>query len=210
MWQGQIKPNNIQEDKTFKKACFCSLFGFIALLFLVFLIYLGLVGVGAILIVADPVEPVDAVVVLSGDDGDRLALALEMHEKGFAPYLVITDTSREANRRLVREAAEGGFPEDAIFITDLKVESTLDEARAVDEFAQKQGWDSLLIVTDPYHSFRARFIFRRELQRSGITIFVRPVVGHWFRSPSWFLYPEGWQQVFLEIVKFISYLFIQR
>lgn len=170
------------------------------------LFYLGLIGIGAILIVADPVEPVDAVVVLSGGGGDRLALAVSMHERGLAPNLVITDTKGVANRLLVREAEASGFPDDSIYITNLQVESTVDEARAVREFAQNQGWTSLMVVTDPYHSFRTRFIFRRELRSSGIEIFVRPVVGHWFRSPTWFFYPEGWQFVFLEIVKFFSYL----
>ena len=172
--------------------------------------YLGLVAVGAVLIVADPIESVDAVVVLSGDDGDRLALAIEMHERGLAPSLVITDTSSRANRLLIQEAVAGGFPEDEIYVTDMQVGSTVDEARAVRAFAQDRGWDALMIVTDPYHSFRTRFIFRRELRDSDINIFIRPVVGHWFRSPSWFLRPEGWQYAFLEITKFFSYLVIGR
>lgn len=192
------------------KGCSHVILGLLGLLAAGVLFFLGLVGVGAILIVADPVEPVDAVVVLSGGGGDRLALAVEMHEKGLAPNLVITDTKGVANRLLVREAEASGFPGDSIYITNLQVESTVDEARAVREFAQDQGWTALMVVTDPYHSFRTRFIFRQELRTSGIEIFVRPVVGHWFRSPTWFFYPEGWQYVFLEIVKFFSYLIFRR
>ncbi len=169
-------------------------------------IYLSLIGIGALLIVADPIEAVDAVVVLSGDDGDRLALALEMHEKGFAPNLVITNVTLAASRRLANEAKAGGFDKNKIYITETQVDSTVDEALAVRELALEKGWTSLMVVTDPYHSFRARFIFRRELRGNGIEIAIRPVVGHWFRSPSWFLQLEGWQYVFLEIIKFISYL----
>ncbi|HEY9122464.1 MAG TPA: YdcF family protein [Brevefilum sp.] len=162
------------------------------------------------MIVSDPIEPVDAVVVLSGDDGDRLALAIEMHERGLAPSLVITDTTRQANRLLIREAEDGGFPEDEIYVTDIQVGSTVDEAQAVRAFAVDRGWDALMIVTDPFHSFRARFIFRRELRGSGVEVFFRPVVGHWFRSPTWFFYPDGWKFAFLEVGKFISYLFLGR
>lgn len=172
--------------------------------------YLGLVAIGAVLIVADPISAVDAVVILSGDDGDRLATAIEMHERGLAPSLVITDTSSRANRLLIQEAVAGGFPEDEIYVTDMQVGSTVDEAQAVQAFAQDRGWDSLMIVTDPYHSLRTRFIFRRELKSSDIDIIIRPVVGHWFRSPSWFFYPEGWQYVFLEISKVFSYLLLGR
>ena len=186
------------------------IFGCLGILVIGLILYLGLVSIGAVLIVADPITSVDAVVVLSGDDGDRLALAIEMHDRGLAPSLVITDTSSQANRLLIREAVAGGFPEDEIYVTDMQVGSTVDEAQAVRSFAENQNWDELMIVTDPYHSFRTRFIFRRELRGSDIDIFIRPVVGHWFRSSSWFLRFEGWKFAFLEISKFFSYLIIGR
>jgi len=167
--------------------------------------YFALVGIGAVLIVADPIQEVDAVVVLSGDDGDRLALAIEMHKQGWASNLVITNVEDNINQRLAAEAQAGGFVKDEIYITKLKVESTVDEAIAVRKLSKQKGWTSLMVITDPYHSFRARFIFRRELRESGITIAVRPIAGHWFRSPSWFLYVEGWQFVFLEIIKLIFF-----
>jgi uncharacterized SAM-binding protein YcdF (DUF218 family) len=182
--------------------------GWIFVIIAVFLfVYFALVGIGAVLIVADPIQAVDAVVVLSGDDGDRLELAIEMHEQGWAPNLVITNVSDTVNQRLAAEAQAGGFAKNEIYITKIEVESTVDEAHAVREMAFKKSWTTLMVVTDPYHSFRARFIFRRELEGSGITIAVRPVAGHWFRSPSWFLHMEGWQFVFLEITKFVTYLF---
>ncbi len=170
------------------------------------LIYLLLMGIGAVLIVADPIKPVDAVVVLSGDDGDRLALAIEMHQQGMAPNLVITFTESQASNRLKNEAIDAGFPAGDIYFTQKRVTSTVDEAQAVLHLAQEKRWNELMVVTDPFHSFRARFIFRREMAGSGIQIFFRPVAGHWFRSPTWFFHWKGWVFVFLEIVKLISYL----
>ena len=186
----------------------CSILSVILLIIVLapVFVYLSLVAVGAILIVADPIEPVDAVVILSGDSGDRLGMAVEMLNRGYVYNLVITNTDRAANRRLAREAEDLGFDRERIYITDLRVDSTLDEARAVRSFAQDQGWDSFMVVTDPYHSFRTRFIFRQELRGSGINISVRPVVGHWFQSTTWFFSREGWQVVFLEIAKLANYL----
>jgi uncharacterized SAM-binding protein YcdF (DUF218 family) len=181
----------------------------IALLIIVLsplILYLSLIATGAFLIVADPLQPVDAIVILSGDSGDRLGMAAEMLARGHAYNLVITNTDRTANRRLAREAEALGFDRDRIFITDLAVDSTLDESRAVLQFANDQGWSSFMVVTDPYHSFRTRFIFRRELRGSGVTISVRPVVGHWFQSSTWFYSREGWQVVFLEFAKLFNYL----
>ncbi len=178
----------------------------LAVILIPVVIYLSLVAVGAILIVADPIVPVDAVVVLSGDSGDRLAMAADMLQREYVYNLVITNTDRHVNHRLAREAEDLGFDRDRIYITDLTVDSTLDEAQAVLQLAQDQGWSSFMVVTDPYHSFRTRFIFRRELRGSGVSISVRPVVGHWFRSTTWFYHREGWQVVIMEIAKLFNYL----
>ena len=188
------------------KGCGCFTLGLVSILLIGLLTYVSLVAVGALLIVSDPIEPVDAVVVLSGGEGDRLALALEMDQMGYARYLVITDTTPEANQQLKREAIASGFPQGDIILTNMQVGSTLDEAIAVRELALNRGWDSVMVVTDPYHSFRTRFIFRRELRGSGVEVYVRPLEGHWFRSPSWFIHPEGWRFAFQEVVKFFSYL----
>ncbi len=204
-------PSNPDQNKGCRSAaiggCSCSALGLMALILLPILGYVSLIAIGAGLIVSDPVERVDAVVVLSGGDGDRLALAVEMHAEGFAPNLVITDTASGPNNRLVGEAVEGGFPRERIFVTNLQVDSTYDEALAVRDLALERSWDHLMVVTDPYHTFRTRLIFRRELRDSGIQILVRPVSGHWFRSPTWFYQAEGWQFVLLEIGKLINYLF---
>ena len=192
------------------KGCGCLTLGLVSILIIGLLTYASLVAIGALLIVSDPVEPVDAVVVLSGGEGDRLALALEMHQMGYARYLVITDTTPEANQLLIQEAIAGGFVVGDIILTTMQVGSTMDEAIAVRELAVNRGWHGVMVVTDPYHSFRTRFIFRRELRNSGITVYVRPLEGHWFRSPSWFFHPEGWRFAFLEGVKFFSYLFFRR
>lgn len=202
-----VENNSTRENEVgAPKGCQRYRIGFLVILIAPIFIIAGLVALGGILIVADPVDRVDAVVVLSGDDGDRLALAIEMHEKGMAPNLVITDTTNAANRRLKKEAQAGGFPEDDIFVTHLQVDSTADEAVAVRDLSQKEGWRALMIVTDPYHSFRARLIFRRAFRNTETEIFVRPVVGHWFRSTTWFFHMAGWQYVLMEFGKLFKYL----
>ena len=170
--------------------------------------YLGLVGIGATLIVSDPIQPVDAVVVLSGGDGDRLALAIEMHDQRIAPKLVITDTTEEANELLVGEAQRGGFAPEDIILTTIQVRNTVDEARAVRELVKNNDWRAVMVVTDPFHSLRTRVVFRRELRQLDVEVMVRPVVGHWFRSTTWFFYPQGWVFVINEIFKFFTYFLL--
>ena len=186
------------------KGCFCGILGLGAVFVLPILVYFSLIAVGAILIVADPVERVDAVVVLSGGDETRLGLAIEMRENGYTSNLVITDTTSGVNNRTVGEAMRGGFPRESIYVTDLQVDSTYDEALAVRDLALIRNWSKLMVVTDPYHTFRTRLVFNRELRNSGIEILVRPVSGHWFTSRTWFYQSEGWQIVVLEIGKLIN------
>lgn len=172
---------------------------------IVAVIYLILVGVGAILIVSDPIRQVDAVVVLSGDDGSRLALAIDLHAAGNSPNLVITSTDRTANADLRRAAKAGGFAPDRIFITEMKVNNTIDEAVAVRSLAEAQRWQSLMVVTDPFHSLRTRVIFKQILAGTGIEVLMRPVPSHWYRSTSWFFTSAGWQMTGLELSKLAAF-----
>ena len=203
---GKTQPD--RQKKLLGSGCSCFGLSFVGLVVLPLLLYLALVGVGRVLIVCDPLESVDAVVVLSGGEGDRLSLAIKMHQEGFASNLVITDTDRAANARLRSEAIDGGFPRSSVYITDRPVESTYDEALAVRDLALSEGWDTLMVVTDPFHSFRTRIIFRRELLTEGISVLVRPIEGHWFQSSTWFFRAEGWRVVILEIAKLINYLLV--
>jgi uncharacterized SAM-binding protein YcdF (DUF218 family) len=199
---------NNQDSSRSSWGCSHTILAILAVSIGIGFINLGLVGIGAILIVSDPIQPVDAVVVLSGDDGDRLALAIEMHDQGIAPKLVITDTTEEANELLVGEAQRGGFAPGDIILTPIQVRNTVDEARAVRELAQNNGWGVIMVVTDPFHSLRTRIVFRRELRQLDLEVLVRPVVGHWFRSTTWFLHPQGWVFVVNEIFKFFTYFLL--
>jgi uncharacterized SAM-binding protein YcdF (DUF218 family) len=199
------KPFSPPAERSARGGCFAVLMILFFILLSPILAYFSLVAVGSFFIVADPIVPVDAVVILSGS-GERLIMAADTLSRGYVYNLVITNTDRVANRRLAREAEALGFDSDRIFVTDLPVDSTLDEARAVLQFARDKGWDSLMVVTDPYHSFRTRLIFRWELRGSGVSISVRPVVGHWFRSSTWFYHRDGWRFIFLEIGKLFNYL----
>jgi len=77
---------------------------------------------------------------------------------------------------------QGGFQRESVFVTDLQVDSTYEEALAVRDLALNRKWGKLMVVTDPYHTFRTRLIFNRELRNTGLDVLVRPVSGHWFTS----------------------------
>lgn len=118
---------------------------------------------------ADGRQPVDTVAVLGAAQYDgkpsaalraRLDQALELHQQGLTRNIVTVGgrqhgddfTEAQAGRKWL---VERGVPPDRITEIDVG-DDTLSSARAVAGLAQQRGWDTALLVTDPWHSLRAR------------------------------------------------------
>jgi uncharacterized SAM-binding protein YcdF (DUF218 family) len=121
----------------------------------------------------DDRQPVEAVVVLGAAqyDGEpssifaaRLRHAQALYDDGLAPRIVTTGGGREGDA--YTEAAAGrryligrGVP--ATAITAVPVGSdTLGSLQAVADRAAADGWSTALVVSDPWHSLRARQMAR--------------------------------------------------
>jgi uncharacterized SAM-binding protein YcdF (DUF218 family) len=117
----------------------------------------------------------DVVVVLGAAqyDGDpssifesRLEHAAALFRDGVAPRIVTTGggqpgdvyTEAEAGRRYLMEE---GVPADAI-VAVAEGNDTLSSLRAVADRAEADGWTSAVMVSDPWHSLRARTMARDE------------------------------------------------
>jgi len=102
----------------------------------------------------------DAVVVLAGGQGPRLAKGLELVRRGVAPVLVVSDgwspTWPEANRLCAGRPAPVAV---ACFHPDPY--STRGEAEAFARLAARRGWRSVVVVSSRYHLVRARLLFER-------------------------------------------------
>jgi uncharacterized SAM-binding protein YcdF (DUF218 family) len=122
---------------------------------------------------ADDRRPVDAVVVLGAAqyDGEpssvfaaRLRHAEALYEDGLAPRIITVGGSRAGDAYTEAEAGRRyligrGVPADAVIAVG-EGNDTLGSLRAVDARAQQDGWDSALVVSDPWHSLRARTMAR--------------------------------------------------
>ena len=176
--------------------------------------YLLLWGMGGLLIVADPMQKASAVAVLSGNETDRLHETLRILREGYAPLVVITETefTEDGSNSMstvdkVIAARDVGIASEAILVTNQVATSTRDEALAILEVAQQRNFNSVIVVTDPYHCFRTRVLFQRIFSDSGIEIIVRPVRDHWYRSNTWWLTAVGRKATFSEYFKLFFFLF---
>ena len=174
--------------------CITKLFIFLALIWII------LILCGSILIVGDKIKQVDAIAVLSGDEGERVNEAINLFLEGYGNYFVITKTDKEEigenltySEKLKRIAIDGGVASDSIFITSGESTSTIDEAEAIKLLAQKRNIQSILIVTAPYHTRRTKLIFTQVFKDSDISVYVHPVKDSWYKPFSWYFSVEGWK-----------------
>ena len=99
----------------------------------------------------------DAVVVLSGDHGERLPLALDLLRSGVSKVFV---HAGDRDSPEARALCQGGQPFEVVCL-DLQPDSTRIEARAVGDLARERGWRTIVVVTSSQHATRAGLAFRR-------------------------------------------------
>jgi uncharacterized SAM-binding protein YcdF (DUF218 family) len=100
----------------------------------------------------------DAVVVLSGDHGDRLRLALRLLDKGVTRTLVMVG---ERDSDQARQLCAQGDPDFETVCLTPDPDSTRYEARAVAALMRDRDWHSLVVATTTHHLTRTRLLFRR-------------------------------------------------
>ena len=155
----------------------------IALLYAVarWVLPIGLEAYARSFIVDEALTPADATVTLSGGNGERLHAAIGLYRRHLARTLFIVGpdvpllpvytggdslSQGEAKRRI---ALRRGVPPDSVVLV-LGPTSTIEEATASLETAKEHAWSSLIVVTSPFHSRRARATFRHVFRDSGIEV----------------------------------------
>jgi uncharacterized SAM-binding protein YcdF (DUF218 family) len=207
-----------KEHKPKKGGCFKLIgSGIGLLLLLVFILvaaYVSLRAAGSYLVYADELEPASAIVVLSGGTESRMHEALRLYKEGYGKVIILTETGQQTegyeylNSFDMRiQLLNNGVPNGNIIITDLSVNTTVDEAVAVRELLKNRQYSSAIVVTDPYHTRRAAKIFHDLFGDTGIKIIVQPVRSSWYKPKTWFLSATGWKFTLSEYLKLISMKF---
>lgn len=175
-----------------------------------------LIAAGALLVAPDPLEGAEAVVLLSGGDEVRQDEAIRLIRDGYAKYLILTDTGEQVDGSqqayldlITRELIDQGIPADAILFTRQAADSTREEAGRVKDVLRQYRLGSAIVVTDPYHTLRVRWIYRSVFSGGEEEIIVRAARDHWYRPLTWWLRPEGWKVTGLEYAKLLADVFLR-
>lgn len=122
---------------------------------------------------ADDRSTADVIVVLGAAQYDgrpsevleaRLDHALELYEEGLAGVVVTVGGRLPGDNYTEGQAGalylqQNGVPEDAVLAVG-EGDDTLHSVEAVAHLAAQRGWDSAVIVSDPWHALRARTMAR--------------------------------------------------
>lgn len=152
----------------------------------------------------DELKEVDAIIAISGGDTTaRAEQATKLYEEGWADEIIFSgaalDPLSPSNAQVMREFAEhSGIPDEVINIEE-SAQNTAQNASNSQEIVQEYDFDSIILVTSPYHQRRAYLEFRDKLGPD-VEIINYPVDSdNW--SKTWWLTPSGWYTTASETVK---------
>jgi len=141
------------------------------------------------LIKKDEIKPADVIVVLAGEQEERVRYGTKLLEDDWARKDRIIMAGgplvwKYTWASLMKDQAESlGIPGIKILLED-KSRSTEEDALYTKEILQQNGFKSIILVTSPYHSKRASLIFERVMGRE-FKIISAPVDESWFSIDDW-------------------------
>lgn len=164
----------------------------------------------------------DAILVLGGNNLTRVPKALELHQAGFAPRVLLT-TVKPAKQELAhllpgpREQAER-IARHLSIETEFEMlpsgkggaTSTFDEAYDLLAFSRQENFRRVIIVTDGFHTRRALLAFSKVRGNSPITIEAAAAENDIFNEDNWWRSDMGIGTYVVEPVKYLVYLVTDR
>lgn len=169
--------------------------------------------IGDYLVVEDDLQKADLITAVSGPEY-RILYAAELYTRGLGRTLFFTGGFSEENNRVEASwskvvATTNGVPPEAIVIDETAVISTYEEAVLVKAYldAHPDSISSVTVVTDPYHSRRARWIYQKVLGEE-IRVLMAPVPRNRTGfAKYWWTDAHSRKLVFNEYVKLVFYKF---
>ena len=119
------------------------------------------------------------IVVLDGEYYVRVDYAFELIGQGYSDILYYPSLRYNQTRERIAERLID-FGEYVSFYEGEGAESTYEEALLTKAFAAKNNINSIILVTSPYHSYRAHWIFSKVIPDTEIISAPVPFDDNWF------------------------------
>jgi uncharacterized SAM-binding protein YcdF (DUF218 family) len=138
---------------------------------------------GKLIYEKDDLKPADVIVILAGEDEERVEYGVYLFREEWAKKDRIIMAGgplvwKYTWASLMKEHAEYlGIPGKDILLED-KSRTTEEDAKYTKEILKKYGYTSLILVTSPYHSRRASTTFQKVMGKE-IKVISAPVENSW-------------------------------
>ncbi|MHC3127562.1 hypothetical protein OB03_09840 [Brevundimonas sp. GN22] len=147
----------------------------------------------------------DAIVSLTGPSAERVNAAIRLLEQDKGERLLISGVNREVRRRELRALTPGSSK---LFncCVDLgfEAENTVGNASEIAEWARKQDYRSLIVVTSDYHMARSMLEIRSALP--GVVLIPYAVSTPTLDQPNWWRNEKSARRMTLEYMKYLAVL----
>jgi len=180
----------------------------------------GFFHVGSFLAREDPLQPADAILVLSGTAMSRSLEGAELYLAGYAPRIVLSRDGPPIGAPAL--AARGilfvngatrthgvflqlGIPNEAIIIPERIHANTAAEAVTLREVAARERWNRVIVVSSAYHLRRAAFAFHRELRGTDVQVLMRRTRYEPFQPAEWWRQRRDIRAVVEELPRLAAY-----
>ncbi len=165
------------------------------------------------LIVNDQLKPADMIIVPSGDDnGERVNRAVKLYKQGLASKVLMSGGPLQwrltSAAWMKKHAMALGVPASAILLEE-KSDSTIDNAKFSLPIVKKHGAKSVIIVTSPTHTRRAKRVFKRIFSKHKINVKIHsvPIAESKFKLKGWWQRHEDTQKVLKEYASLLFYFY---
>jgi len=180
---------------------------FVALFFVILLVF-AVVNAGKFLVVDEKIQKSDAIIVLSGDKGERVEKAAELYHQGYGKYFVIsggiTYNDVTAAQLMKDHALQLGIPEKAIVLED-RADSTYENAEFTRQIIKSYPIHSAIVVSSNFHMKRVKMIFDRDFKSSKIKLYYASAEDPHFDETRWWSNNKSIMITITEYLKMTGY-----
>jgi uncharacterized SAM-binding protein YcdF (DUF218 family) len=179
-----------------------------------------LTGLGRYLIVEHTPQKSDLIVCLAGGNVERGLAVADAYQRGLAPRIFMAREVPPDGYALLKERGvhypesvdlmrmlleELGVPESAFFTSERSSKSTFEEAQLVRDLVMNSDYNSLIVITTPYHCRRAWLAFRKVFEEDDVRILMLPTSYSDFKPENWWKKRKYLREVIIEYQKLIYY-----
>jgi len=174
-----------------------------------------LTGIAKAWIVHDPLSQADAIVVLGGGVQTRPFEAARLYHDGYAPKVLVASPELKPTEEMGLTARDAdvtkqillkqGVPDSATVEFGNQVSSTYEEALALRDWVKQTGAKKLLIIGDLFQTRRARWLFRKHLDETGVQVIILSAPPLEYNATNWWRHEEGLIAFQNELIKYVFY-----